>query len=68
MVCVEMRNRFREGEELEIVSNKGLYTFTPEKIYDEEGNRVPDCKLVQQTLYIPMDIKLEKYDILRKKV
>ena len=68
MVCVEMRNRFREGEELEIVSNKGLYTFTPEKIYDEEGNRVPDCKLVQQTLYIPTDIKLEKYDILRKKV
>ena len=68
MICVEMRNRFREGDTLEIVSNKGLYTFTPDRIYDEEGNRVQDCKLVQQKLYIPSELKLEKYDIIRKKV
>ncbi len=31
------------------------------------NNRVPDCKLVQQKLFIKSDIKLSKFDILRKK-
>ena len=68
MVIVEMRNRFEEGEELEIVSKNGLFTLTPNKIYDAEGNRVTDCKLVQQVLYIPTELPLEEFDMLRKKI
>lgn len=67
-VCVEMRNRFKKGDELEFISAKtGFGVIKADKIYDENGAEVEDCKLVQQKLFIPADTVLEKYDILRKK-
>lgn len=67
LLKVEMRNRFFEGDLLEIVAaNNDAKYLKAEEIYDEEGQRVADCKIVQQILYIKTDIKLEKFDMLRK--
>ena len=67
-VYVEQRNRFFSGDRLEYVSAaQGVGEFVAEEIFDEEGNRVEDCKLVQQKLYLKTDIKLQKNDIIRKK-
>ncbi len=69
-IVAEQRNRFKEGDELEILSpdanlnKKNLIT----EATDEQGARVPDCKYVQQRLYIKSDIKLSEHDILRRPV
>ncbi len=65
---IVQRNRFYEGDELETVSNLGEKTLKATEIYDEKGNRVPDCKYVMQKLFVKTDVKLEKYDMLRKKI
>ncbi len=65
-IIVEQRNRFYEGERLEIVSNEDAHCLVADEIYDEEGNRVSDCKLVTQKLYIKSNIHLKKFDMLRK--
>lgn len=71
MLMVEMRNRFKVGDELEILSPDDKYfdkTIKIEKMYDKDMQEVNDAKLVQQLLYIPTDMRLKKRDILRKKV
>lgn len=65
---VVQRNRFKIGERLEAVSPKFITEFVPSEIYDENGNAVSDCKIVQQRLFIKTDIALEKKDILREKI
>lgn len=69
---IEMRNRFRVGDSLEILSNGEDFgkTFEVERIIDEKGNLVPDAKYVQQRLivYPKNNVKLTKEDILRKKL
>jgi putative protease len=65
-IIVEQRNRFFEGDNLEIISNQRVESLTADIIFNEKGERVQDCKLVQQKLYIKSDIKLEKHDMLRK--
>ena len=67
-VLVEMRNRFKVGETLEILSpsesfNKPLIV---EKMTDENGNMITDASLVQQKLYIYTNYPLNAGDILRK--
>lgn len=70
-IQVEQRNRFKVGDELQILSanpenlNK---TILISEMSDSEGNEVADAKLVQQILMIPCDIELEPLDILRKAV
>lgn len=68
-IIVEQRNRFYSGDSLEILSPTSYHNHILEvnDIFDEKGNRVEDCKLVQQILYIRSDIKLQKNDILRKR-
>ena len=66
-ILVEQRNRFFAGDKLEYVSaSQGVGRFVPTEITDEDGNAVFDCKLVQQKLWIKSDVKLNKYDIIRK--
>lgn len=70
-IQVEQRNRFKVGDELQILSanpenlNK---TILISEMSDSECNEVTDAKLVQQILTIPCDIELEPLDILRKAV
>lgn len=70
MLAVEMRNRFKKGDLLEVLSPDDAYfdkTLEVKTMYDEAMNEVEDAKLVQQILYIPTDFKLTEGDILRKK-
>ena len=64
---VIQRNRFYQGDELEVVSATGCKTIKADEIFDEKGNPVPDCKYVQQRLFIRTDCELAKRDMLRKR-
>ncbi len=63
----EMRNRFREGDVLEILSPSEHFnqTFVAEEMYAESGERVADVKLVQQRVRIRCPYPLSEGDILR---
>lgn len=69
-VLVEMRNRFRVGETLEVLSPNEVFNnqLKIEKMVDEKGSDVVDANQVQQKLYIYTNLKLSQGDILRKKV
>lgn len=67
---VEMRNRFKIGDNLEVLSptenlNK-IITVT--EMFDENGVPVTDAKLVQQKIKIKTNLKLSKGDMLRAKI
>ena len=65
---VQMRNRFRAGDELEVLSPSLNFnrTFTVEKLTDEFGEPVADAKLVMQKLYLQAPFALQAGEILRK--
>ncbi|MBQ9781599.1 MAG: U32 family peptidase C-terminal domain-containing protein, partial [Clostridia bacterium] len=65
---VTMRNRFKKGDKLEVLSPDENFnkTFIVDKVTDEEGNLVEDAKLVQQKLRIYSDLKLNVGDIIRR--
>lgn len=68
VVTVEMRNRFRRGDVLEILSPSENFnkTFTVGKMIDENGDIVEDAKMVQQKLKLEIGLNLSEGDILRK--
>ncbi len=65
---VEMRNRFKVGDMLEILSPDQNFnkTFVVEEIKDNNGNTLADVKEVQQLVLLKTPFKLNKHDILRK--
>ena len=65
---VEQRNRFKVGDELEVLSPNDYFnkTIRLTKMTDEKGNDLQDAKNVQEKIYIYTDLPLEKGDILRK--
>ena len=67
---IEMRNRFKVGDELEILSPTENFNkiIKVEKMTDLNGEIVKDAKLVQQKLKLFTDISLSKGDILRIKI
>ncbi|MBQ7830552.1 MAG: U32 family peptidase [Clostridia bacterium] len=68
-VIAEMRNRFKEGNELEILSPDSNFkkTFIAEEIYDLKGERILDAKLVQEHYKIKCPYDLQAGDYLRRK-
>ena len=66
---VEMRNRFKVGDTLEVLSptDNFLKTFTVGMMENEKGEVVEDAKAVQQKVNLYTDIPLKKGDILRIK-
>ena len=70
MVKVEMRNRFMVGDELEILSpnESFLKIIKIEKIINEKGEEIADCKRVQEVVTINCPYELKKGDILRKSI
>ena len=66
---VEMRNRFKVGDELEILSPNDCFNkiIKVSRLEDEKGVPVEDAKIVQQKLKLFTDIKLSAGDILRIK-
>ena len=66
---VEQRNRFKLGDELEILSPTETFNkvFKVEKMLDENGQGMEDAKLVQQRFMLKCPFKLNAGDIIRKK-
>ena len=67
-VKVEMRNRFKIGDELEILSptDSFLKKIKIESIENGKGEQIDDCKRVQEIVTINCPYDLKKGDILRK--
>jgi len=63
---VEMRNRFRAGDSLEILSPDENFAkaFIVEEIYDGSGERTDDAKLVQEIYKIRCPYPVRKGDFL----
>ena len=68
-VVVEMRNRFKKGEILEVLSPDGNFgkTFTVTEIMDSKGQAVDDAKLVCEHYTLVCPYKLQPGDYLRRK-
>ncbi len=66
---VEQRNRFKAGDEIEILSPTDTFNkvFVVEEMYNDEGEKVDDALLVQQKLRLKCPFVLHEGDILRKK-
>lgn len=68
LVIMEQRNYFEKGDEVEIFSpNKETISFKIDKIYDEDNNLIDVVRHPKQIFKIPFDIKLDKWDLMRKK-
>ena len=69
-VVVEMRNRFKNGDVLEVLSwDENFKKELPiDKIYDENGEEIEDAKLVQAHYKIPCSYTLLTGGYLRRKV
>lgn len=66
-VWIQQRNRFFAGDVLEAVSSGHEHgKAVRAQIFDEEGNRVEDAKLVCQRLRLVTDLELSELDMLRK--
>lgn len=68
IVTVEQRNKFVNGDVLEILSPTQHHnkTIVATNITDTEGNSVEICNVVQQILRIPCPYPLQSGDILRQ--
>ncbi len=68
LVIMEQRNYFEKGDEVEIFSpNKETISFIIDEIYDEDDNLIDVVRHPKQIFKIPFDIKLDKWDLMRKK-
>lgn len=68
MAKVEMRNRFKVGEQLELLSKqKNNAIITIEQILDDKGQSLPECKIPKQIVAIKTNLDLKKFEILRRK-
>ena len=67
-VKIEMRNRFKKGDVLEILSPNDAFLkkIKIEKIVDGKGNEIDDCKRVQDIVTINCPYDLKTGDILRR--
>ncbi len=65
---VEMRNRFKVGDELEVLSPTDSFNkkIIVKDMFNLKGERVEDAKIVQQLLKISTDLNLQEGDILRR--
>ena len=69
-IIAQMRNRFKVGDVLEVLSPTESFnkTITIEKLEDLNGNIVEDAKIVQQKLKLYTNVRLSEGDMLRAKI
>ena len=68
-VLAEMRNRFKKGETLEILSPDTHFrkSFVADEIYASDGTQTDDAKLVREIYRIKCPYALKRGDYLRRK-
>ncbi len=68
-IYAQMRNRFKKGDLLEVLSPSENFgkTFVAETIYDSSGEKTEDGKLVCETYKIACPYALSEGDYLRRK-
>ena len=65
---IEQRNKFSVGEEIEVMKPDGEnITVTVKRITDETGKDMESAPHPKQKLFIDLEIKLDEYDILRRR-
>ncbi len=67
-VFAEMRNRFKKGDVLEVLSPDDTFakSFTVDELFDSKGEATDDAKLVQEIYKIKCPYVLKKGDYLRR--
>jgi putative protease len=70
VVVAEMRNRFKKGDVLEVLSPDENFgkTFVVEDLRDSKGAETDDAKLVQEHYTMSCPYALHKGDYLRRKI
>ena len=67
LCSIEQRNKFSVGEQIEIMKPDGRDVKTAvAAIYDEDGNSVESAPHPKQKLWVALDKKAEKNDLLRR--
>ena len=68
-VLVEHRNKFKKGDELEILSSNNSFNkkFIVEEIFDLNKNPLDEVKRIKEKVYIKCPFELNEHDILRIK-
>lgn len=68
MYVLEQRNKFEVGEEIEVMKADGSnLTVTVLAMKDEEGNSIPSCPHPKEKIFLDLGVKLDEFDILRRK-
>ena len=65
---IEQRNKFSVGEQIEVMRPDGEnIQVTVKRITDDKDKDMESCPHPKQQLYIDLGVKLDRYDILRRK-
>jgi putative protease len=65
---LEQKNKFYVGETIEVIKPDGSTIETiVNRITDDQGNDMESCPHPSQMIYIDLGVKLNSYDILRRK-
>lgn len=69
MMIVEQRNYFKKGDIVEIFGpTHPIITYKIDKIYDEDKNVLEIVNHPKQIVYLPIDVRVSEYDMIRKKI
>lgn len=68
LMLVEQRNSFAIGDRLEIIQpGEDFITYEVKKMYDEEMNPITIAPHPQQRVYLPIEIRLKDWSMLRRR-
>ena len=67
-MVIEQRNYFKVGDEVQIFGpSKDVIDFKITEMYDIDGNSLDVARHPKQVIKIPIDFKVSKWDLIRKK-
>jgi putative protease len=68
LYMIEQKNKFSVGEEIEVMKPNGENILvTVKRIVNDDGEDMESCPHPLQSLHIDLGIKLERFDVLRRK-
>lgn len=68
MYCIEQRNKFSVGEEIEVMKPDGRnVAATVRAMKDEAKAAISSCPHPQQIFYVDLGVELDAFDILRRR-